>query len=114
MPAALADATIRAAMATAAGRTTIAGAISAPAAITREVLKTMWFHELKMIAGGMMAGVLLTAGVVATGAARARPGATPEPSRTPPPGTGTDGRPPARDGRSEAPVAPREARRPPS
>ena len=64
MPAALADATTRAALAFAAGRPTIVGSISAPAALTEEALKTMCVHKLKMIAG-----VVLSAGTIATGAA---------------------------------------------
>ena len=78
VPAALADSTTRAALASAAGRLAIVGPISAPAALTEEVLKTMWFHKLRMIAGGMIAGTILAAGVVATGAAwvlqESRPG----------------------------------------
>ena len=80
VPAALADAATRAALASAAGRPAIVGAISAPAALTEEVLKAMWFHKLKMIAGTMMAGTLLAAGVVATGAARALPESSPIPA----------------------------------
>ena len=56
VPAALADSTTRAALASAAGRLAIIGSISTPAALTEEVLKTMWFHKLRMIAGGMIAG----------------------------------------------------------
>ncbi len=85
VPAALADATTRAALASAAGRLAILGSISAPAALTEEVLKTMWFDKLRMIAGGMIAGAVLTAGVVATGAARALPAPGPDaPSATEP------------------------------
>ena len=79
VPAALADSTTRAALASAAGRPTIIGLISAPAALTEEVLKTMWFHKLRMIAGGMIAGAILAAGVVATGAARALQESRPDP-----------------------------------
>jgi RNA polymerase sigma factor (sigma-70 family) len=74
VPAALTDATTRAGLAYAAGRLAILGSIPAPAALTEEVLKTMWFHGLKMIAGGMMAGAILATGIVATGAAWARQG----------------------------------------
>ena len=74
VPAALADATTRAAMASAAGRLTVIGSISAPAALTEEVLKTMWFHKLKMIAG-----VILSAGTIATGAAWALQPSSPDP-----------------------------------
>ena len=81
VPAALADAAARAALASAAGRPAIVGAISAPAALTEEVLKAMWFHKLKMIAGTMMAGTLLAAGVVATGTGRGMSEATPEVAR---------------------------------
>ena len=74
VPAALADATTRAAMASAAERLTIVGSISAPAALTEEVLKTMWFHKLKMIAGA-----ILSAGTIATGAAWALQPSRPDP-----------------------------------
>jgi RNA polymerase sigma-70 factor (ECF subfamily) len=73
VPAALAEATTRAMLAAGAGRPTIAGAASAPAALTEEVLKTMWFHKLKMIAGATMAGAILAAGVAASGSALVRP-----------------------------------------
>jgi len=79
VPAALADATTRAALASAAGRLTKIGVISAPAALTQEVLKVMWFDKLKLIAGGMMASVIVVAGIVATGAAWARQGSNPDP-----------------------------------
>jgi RNA polymerase sigma factor (sigma-70 family) len=79
VPAALTDSTIRAGLAYAAGRLAILGSIPAPAALTEEVLKTMWFHSLKMIAGGMMAGAILAAGIAATGAAWARQGSNVHP-----------------------------------
>ena len=101
VPAALADAAARAALASAAGRPAIVGAISAPAALTEEVLKAMWFHKLKMIAGTMMAGTLLAAGVVAAGAGRGMSEAT----RTKWPAT----RPPPRPSRA---LRPRRRRRP--
>lgn len=82
VPAALAEATTRAVLSAGIGRPAIAGVVSAPAALAEEVLKTMWFHKLKMIAGTLMAGAILAAGVAATGPARARPEAPPDP--TPP------------------------------
>jgi RNA polymerase sigma-70 factor (ECF subfamily) len=94
VPAALADATTRAALASAARRLTIVGSISAPAALTEEVLKAMFVHKLKLIAGGMIAGAILAAGVVATGAARALPETRPDPPKVasePPPGETEDG-----------------------
>lgn len=80
VPAALAETTTRAVLASAAGRPAIAGAISGPAALTEEVLKTMWLHKLKTIAGTLAAGALVAAGVAAAGAARARPEAPPDPA----------------------------------
>jgi RNA polymerase sigma-70 factor (ECF subfamily) len=74
VPAALADSTIRAGLAYVAGRLTIGVSISAPAALTEEVLKTMFVHKLRMIAGTMTAGTVLAAGIAATGAAWARQG----------------------------------------
>ena len=65
-------------LASAAGRPAVVGAISAPAALSEEVLKSMWFHKLKMIAGTLMAGTLLAAGVVAAGAGRGLPEPTVE------------------------------------
>jgi RNA polymerase sigma factor (sigma-70 family) len=104
VPVVLTGATTRAAMECAAGRSTIAVAISAPAALTQEVLRAMWSHELKRIAGGMLAGVVLAAGVVATGAARARPGAAPDPRPAP-----TREAPTPPDAGRESPVAIDEA-----
>jgi RNA polymerase sigma factor (sigma-70 family) len=78
VPAALADSTTRAALASAAGRMAIIGLMATPAALTEEVLKAMWFDKLRMIAGGMIAGAVLTASVVATGAARALPAPAPD------------------------------------
>jgi RNA polymerase sigma factor (sigma-70 family) len=69
VPAALAGSTTRAALSSAAGRLAVIGLISAPSALTEEVLKAMWLHKLRMIAGGMIAGVILAAGAAATGAA---------------------------------------------
>ncbi len=88
VPASLLDATVRAALAmamkSAAGRSAIAG----PAALSGEVLRTMFHHELRMIGGGMIAGVLLAAGVVGAGAAWALqangPGPNPAPAGSQP------------------------------
>ena len=76
--AALAGATTRVVMASALGRPTFVGMISAPAALAEEVLKAMWYHNLRMIAATAMVGGIV-AGIVATGAARAWPGPRPEP-----------------------------------
>ena len=87
VPAALADATTRAGLAYAAGRLTFGGSLSAPAALTEEVLKMMFVHKLKTIAGTMVAGTILAAGLGATGAAWARHGrdaAPPAASEAPP------------------------------
>ncbi len=87
----LLDATTRAALVltSAAGRSAIVGSIAAPTALSEEVLKTMFHHELRRIAGAMIAGVLLGAGVVGAGAAWALqsrgPGPVPAAAGSPPP-----------------------------
>jgi RNA polymerase sigma factor (sigma-70 family) len=63
VPTVLVDSTIRAAMAYAAGKATTATVVSSSvAALTKGILKMMFLHKLKMIAGA-----LLTVGVIATG-----------------------------------------------
>jgi RNA polymerase sigma factor (sigma-70 family) len=85
VPAALAEATTRAVLAAAAGRLMVIGSLTAPAALTEEVLRTMVMQEFRLIAGGMMAGVVLAVmGAVATGAVRAWPELEPRPDPAPP------------------------------
>jgi hypothetical protein len=111
VPAALTDSTTRVGLAYAAERLAILGSIPAPAALTEEVLKTMWFHSLKMIAGGMMAGAILATGIAATGAAWARQGWNADPlaavrEDSPAPATEDSGK---IDGESASPAPPEEA-----
>ena len=117
VPAALADATTRAGLAAAAGRSTIVGSVSVPAALTEEVLKIMFVHKLKVIAGTMIAGTIL-AGVVATGAAWGRQGVNAPPpaaNETPPAPPTEDRGTTTGDPASPAPVEERPSRRrPPS
>lgn len=69
VPSALLNATLRAALAmamkSAAGRSAIGGSIAGPVALSGEVLRTMFHHELRMIGGGMIAGLVPAAGRVA-------------------------------------------------
>jgi RNA polymerase sigma factor (sigma-70 family) len=63
VPPSLADATVEAALRTAAGRMTAAGAVSASAAaLSRGVLRTMLLSKLKLIAAVLAAAGLLAAG----------------------------------------------------
>jgi RNA polymerase sigma-70 factor (ECF subfamily) len=105
--AAMADSTAQAAMTSAAGRPTIVGSISAPAALTQEVLKAMWFHKLRMIAAGMIAGAGLAAGAVAAGSAWALRESRPDPpaagAHQPAPATEDQGTPEG-DSAGPAPV----------